>query len=891
MGSQETVVGTEGVLGRIDRYELLKELGGGGFGCVFLARDTVAGIEVAVKGLPPLIRQSGEELERIRDNFALVSRLHHPHIAPALHLHEVREVWYARESTRDKLRVLEGDYLVVMAYAPGVTLSRWRKQFPVGKVPLEQALDVCRQVAEALDYAHSQKIIHRDVKPSNIMVETLTDGGVCCRVLDFGLAAEVRSSLSRVSSEVTDTSGTRPYMAPEQWKGEKQDSRTDQYALAVLYYELVSGEVPFVSAFETGDPVVMERAVTTRTAPPLDVLDSRQNRAVSRALAKQRKERFGTCGEFVKAVGGGVSRKRHTGLLVAAVAVAVVAVAYASYRTYMSHRTVQEPPPPARQPAAEPFRQRPAPKAAPPREVSPKTQPVTSPQPNIRDVRPHWTNSLGMVFISVPGTEVLFGKYEVTNAEYRKFKHDHNSGEYGGHTLDGDRQPVVGVSWDDAKAFCKWLTEQERRSGGVGPGQEYRLPHDLEWSVAVGLNEPRTGTPKEKDEKSKNAYPWGREWPPPHGAGNYEVDGYRDAFPVTAPVGSFAANGLGIHDLGGNVWEWCEDWYDPGAQKYRVLRGASWYRGSLNSSLSSARDWSPPGSRGGLCAVIGGFRVVLSRESTRDERTNAAQAKVTADLKRAREQSVVLRELRGPEAGKPLTVPGLGMEFVLVAAGTFKMGSNAGDSDEKPIHTVRITRDFWMGKCEATQAEYEALMGKNPSYFKGLRNPVECVRWEDAAAFCVKLTERERMAGRLPAGCEYRLPTEAELEYAARGGTQSRGFTCAGSNNATDVAWYNGNSATQTRAVGQKAANELGLYDMSGNVWGWCLDWYDEEYYKKTDGASDPMNVRRSAHRARRGGCWDTSAEAVRSASRGGNEPSSSRDDVGFRVCLVRIVQ
>ena len=285
-------------LGRIDQYELVRELGGGGFGTVYLARDTVAGIEVAVKGLPPIIRNNAEELERIRANFAFVSRLHHPYIAAALVLHPAREVSYIDPSVRQKLRVDPGDTLMVMEYAPGVTLSQWRRQFPAGKVPLEPALQLVWQIAQALDYAHGQHIIHRDIKPSNIMVETMPDGEVTARLLDFGLAAEIRSSMGRVSREIHDTSGTRPYMAPEQWSGRKQGPATDQYALAVLLCELLTGEVPFASVFETGDPVVMMTAVCNREVE-LPESCPRQA-ALRRALAKEPSQRFASCMEFIE---------------------------------------------------------------------------------------------------------------------------------------------------------------------------------------------------------------------------------------------------------------------------------------------------------------------------------------------------------------------------------------------------------------------------------------------------------------------------------------------------------------------------------------------------------------------------------------------------------------
>jgi len=290
-------VSSDLIIAKIDQYEIIKKLGGGGFGSVYLAMDSVAGIDVAVKGLPSVIRNNSEEVERIRQNFALVSRLHHPNIAAAVHLHKATAVNYLDEAVRHELNVKNGDVLLILEYAPGMTLSRWSRAVHSGKVPINEAIDIARQIADGLDYAHSRNILHRDIKPSNIMVETASNGKITVRILDFGLAAEVRASFGRVSLEIRDTSGTRPYMAPEQWSGERQSSATDQYALAVVFYEMIYGEVPFASVFECGDPLVMMNAVCNRE--PKLPQDFPGCEALLRALAKNPAGRFENCSAFV----------------------------------------------------------------------------------------------------------------------------------------------------------------------------------------------------------------------------------------------------------------------------------------------------------------------------------------------------------------------------------------------------------------------------------------------------------------------------------------------------------------------------------------------------------------------------------------------------------------
>ena len=199
------------------------------------------------------------------------------------------------------------------------------------------------------------------------------------------------------------------------------------------------------------------------------------------------------------------------------------------------------------------------------------------------------------------------------------------------------------------------------------------------------------------------------------------------------------------------------------------------------------------------------------------------------------------------------------MEFVAVPPGEFTMGCSPGDSecddDEKPSRRVRITEGFEMGKYEVTQTEWEAVTGSNPSYFKGADRPVEMVRWNDIQEFLAKLNARND-------GRQYRLPTEAEWEYAARAGTTGK---YAGE--LDDMAWYYANSGGETHPVGQKQPNAWGLYDMHGNVWEWCRDWYDKDYYGRSL-AVDPQGPSSGSSRVMRGGSWNYNARFHRVSRR-----------------------
>ena len=194
---------------------------------------------------------------------------------------------------------------------------------------------------------------------------------------------------------------------------------------------------------------------------------------------------------------------------------------------------------------------------------------------------------------------------------------------------------------------------------------------------------------------------------------------------------------------------------------------------------------------------------------------------------------------------------------------------------EKPTHKVTVS-DFCMGKYEVTQEEWESVMGSNPSKFKSGHNyPVEQVSWDDAQSYIRKLNSKT--------GKNYRLPTEAEWEYAARGGGQSKGYKYSGSNILDNVAWHSGNSGSHTNPVGKKSPNELGIYDMSGNVWEWVSDWYGS--YSAAS-QNDPGGASSGSYRVLRGGSWNASAQGCRVAYRSGNTPSLRNNSLGFRLVL-----
>ena len=338
------------------------------------------------------------------------------------------------------------------------------------------------------------------------------------------------------------------------------------------------------------------------------------------------------------------------------------------------------------------------------------------------------------------------------------------------------------------------------------------------------------------------------------------------------------------------AFKWCADlgegWYLPAIEELKLFTLDNTVRNAINQTLATKGGtkipdigtvhwyWSSTEStvkyKGMFCVWL----VTMSLGDTYDyyKYLNYSVRAVSAFGNKSQAEAITTATY-----ADSATANFGGFEMVFVKGGTFTMGataeqgSDAGDG-EKPVHSVTVS-NFYIGKYEVTQAQWEAVMGKNPSRYKGDNRPVENVSWNDVQKFIKKLNAKT--------GKKYRLPTEAEWEYAARGGNQSKGYKYSGSNNRDEVAWYTNNSGKQTHPVGQKQPNELGLYDMSGNVWEWCSDWYGSYSSGSQTNPTGPAN---GSYRVLRGGGWFNSARGCRVSSRGGLTPSLCSSDYGFRL-------
>ena len=619
----------------LPQYEITALIGRGGMGAVYRGRQASLDRAVAIKILPPGLDDTDATFsERFRNEALAMAKLNHPGLVAV----------YDFGSTSN------GMLYIVMEFVDGTDVAQMMVQ--KGRLSSEHAMAITAHVCDALKYAHERGIVHRDIKPANIMVGY--DGVV--KVADFGLAKTSQSGQSTGLTQSGLAMGTMHYIAPEALTlGTSVDQRADIYAMGVMLYHMLTGGLPH-GMFEL---------------PSLQVpgLDPRYDAIISRALRNDRDRRYQSVVEL-----------RHD--LDAILTRPVTQVDADAKKAPAALNTIARPQRPAGLPlrsAAQPQRnpQKRAPPPPPPKqksnlgfwvpvvgvvvvcagfviwaeqrkansgipvEAAARDSPSAIAIAEATKERP-FTNSLGMKFVPVPGTKVLMCIHETRKSDYRIY-----SGETPGLNAEwkqvtresipsGNKpnHPVVGVNFNDANGFCSWLSKKEDLA--------YRLPNEMEWNFAAGtpLNEqPPDSIPKSMADAMpafQQKFPWGNQWPPSAGAGNYGdrnfkttfpkstnriMESYDDGFATTAPVMSYQANPLGIYDLGGNVWEWCDAWYDA-AKELRLLKGSSYDWFEERVMRNAERYPTFPGTR----IDHYGFRCVVELDSAKSSAASSSPA-------------------------------------------------------------------------------------------------------------------------------------------------------------------------------------------------------------------------------------------------------------------------
>jgi len=447
---------------------------------------------------------------------------------------------------------------------------------------------------------------------------------------------------------------------------------------------------------------------------------------------------------------------------------------------------------------------------------------------------------------------------------------------------EGEEYPMYYVSYDECEAFCKKLNHL--LFDQLPENYKFILPTEAQWEyTARGGKKSKSYTFSGSNFINKVAW--------------WEENSQKKMH----EVGLKFSNELGIYDMSGNVWEWCRDWFEDDYYSYgsgtnpqgplsgvhRVLRGGSWNL-HQNYCRVTTRHYYKPGS----CSANVGFRIALEPES------------ISFDLKSLKNTANKLSPQFTSANNRNFKVLDINFEMIFVEGGTFTMGCTSDPNDcfenEEPTHSVTLS-DFYVGKFQVTQQLWAKVMGATLSQQRDLLDstatlklhgegdfyPMYYINYKECEAFCEKLNQL--LAKQLPEGYKFSLPSEAQWEYAARGGKRSSGYIYSGGDNVGKIAWYEENSKEQVQEVGTKKKNELGIYDMSGNVWEWCSDWFDGEYYSYSPSV-DPTGPLYGHYRALRGGSWRSITQGCRVSCRFKSPPNERASNCGLRVALVKEV-
>jgi predicted Zn finger-like uncharacterized protein len=966
------------------RYRILKKIGQGGMGAVYLAEDTKLGRQVALK-LPSFGPDASPvKIERFVREARSSAILNHSNICTV----------YDADT-------IDGQPFISMALIEGKPLEDMIDD----ENPMDQwqAAGLTRKIALALAHAHEKGIVHRDLKPANIMIKP--DGEPV--IMDFGLAKRV-NEVDETETKLTQMGsimGTPSYMSPEQVRGDIDQIgvASDIYSLGIIFFELLTGRTPY-----SGSMTVVVGKILHAPVPPVEEFRPDANlqlaRICSKAISKEISDRYVGMTEFADAIDAvmqnssstvtlkqsdqpsvfaslveGVPEKGepHTatppttrtrsksipimiGLSVTLIVMLVMILIPKGNTPQEDIKTVLDgtsgktsstselaktvlvedksqklvskvPEHPKNDGSPSQVVNNPSPPKIlepvipqtvnnPPlpnnkQDLPPQSKTDSAPKEIVFDLG----NNIKLEMVRIPKGKFLMGspkdeegryavegpqhevtltkdfylgKYEVTRGQFRRFVESESYQTeaeldgIGGNGWDesaekftqdkkyswkntgfeqSDEHPVVNVSWNDAVKYCVWLSKQT--------GMRFRLPTEAEWEYACRAGSTsRYSFGEDAEELAKHgnvADGTAKEKHP-----NWDAIQAKDGYIYTSPVGRFEKNAFGLYDMHGNVYEWCNDWYGPypsesvsdptGPSKgsVRVRRGGSWSRFPLRCR-SANRYVDMPTYR----VDILGFRLAV-------DPTNDSSP-----------QKTPIEPAQPPKidpSSKDLTFDignNIKLEMVRIPKGKFLMGSPKGEkgrNEDEDQHEVTISKAYYMGKYEVMQEQWEVLMEVNPSSYKLKNGPVETVSWEDCGEYIRKLNAKVgSKVGR------FRLPTEAEWEYGCRAGSMTKYSFGDLDADLGDYAWYKVNSDGKTHTVGSRKPNKFGLYDMHGNVWEWCIDWY-AEYPSKS--VSDPSGPPAGLTRVYRGGSWIRNGQSSRSALREWVVPVRRSSSIGFRL-------
>lgn len=914
------------------RYHVTAHLGEGGMGQVYKARDRKLGSDVVIKVPRPALLEDPEFAARFTREVRALVRLEHPHIVKVIDVDEHDGVPFA-----------------VMAYLAGGSLEdRLPSDREGRRVAGEpgQLGEWLADVSSALDFVHKKGFIHRDVKPANILFDS--QGHVF--LSDFGIAKALAEGSK--DTNLTGTGvvlGTPAYLAPEMALGKQFDSRADQYSLAVSIYELLAGRVPF----EGPTPAAVLLKQTSETPPRLDAQNRTVTKsladALHKALAKDPAQRYPTCSAFAKAVCAALPPEELDSIpLLRKERLRVACPACGKSCRLPAEAEGRR----VRCPGCQHAFQAPSArgdKAAAKADTRPNAQAELDTQQHAFAAERPGRRSFPLLalILGAIAAVVVLGIVAVSLAFFLGSK----PGAAVAKNTETPKQdspqvkaPVLTLGHSElalepGKSQKVQVTVE--RNGHEGP---------IELNIDGLPRRVRPSVPRIAADKNTTELEFFADADAPAAEGTASITGkigdtkfsdqckitvLASARPPESPLKEPSAPAKPTAPLTGSfrLLPIADVEIEIGGRgTITVAVERSGYDGPIDLRLSgdqvrwfgTPRSQVPEGQdRATMTIQVDPSAPPTSRNL---EPLTILLASVPGSAIKPDQKEFVIRLKSKPE-GQPTTpvrepdpevTNVLGMKLIWVTPGSFLMGSPEAepqrDASDEQQHRVTLTRGFYLGMYEVTQEEYVRLIGVNPSKVpdpllpknlkpsngfspagggvrmpedKTPRMPVDSVTWEMADSFCKLLSQNpsEKQAGR-----SYRLPTEAEWEYACRAGTSTAYSFGNDARELGNYAWYPSNAQRKPHPVGQKKPNRWGFFDMHGNLGEWCADWYDAAYYQSSP-AKDPKGPPPRKHRVYRGGMWDydpkeskNPAAWLRSAQRLEALPAIQAQAIGFRV-------